>query len=246
MRYVSTAVWLIAALALPGCSGGPDAGTTSQMKAAIEPAWNGMNFGLVTGDVRFIQVGGLGGGTPQASKGEDAVNELPLYRAFAANGLITITDERDLTSGFTGWGDWFQLTQSGVRRTAKITLTEKGKQSGEVKKTGNVDELWLRVGTAKIEDIVANDALTIGADRYRVVQGTHTFDIPQDVAAAYAEARGDRLGRERRFKALLKYDPFEKKWMYLGADLGPRTGAFPTVHVDQALAKLRLCGSVSC
>lgn len=246
MRYVATVVWLFAMLTLSACSGGPDAGTISQMKTAIESEWNRTNLGLVIGDVRFVQVGGLGGGTPEPSKGEDALSELPLYRAFAAEGLITITDERDLTNGFSGWSDWFQLTQSGVRRTAKIALTGKGMQSGEVKKAGNVDELWLRVGTAKIEDIVANDSLTIGTDHYRVVQGTHTFEIPQNLAAAYAEARGDRLGRERRFKALLKYDPFEKKWLYLEADQGPRTGAFTTERVDQALAALRLCGRVSC
>ena len=247
MRY-RPAVALIALAAtsvLSSCSGGSGTGSNREISAAIESAWNGATLGLVAGEVRFI-AGGMAGRTPDASKGEDALSELPLYRAFAAKGLITISDERDLTGSFTGWNDWFQLTQSGVRRTARVALTERGRQSGEVKKVGEVEELFLRVGAAKIEEIVANDALVFGADQYRVVQGTHTFDIPEDIAAAYSEASGNQLGRERRFKALLKYDPFEKKWAYLGADLGARAGNFATNHVDQALALLRLCGSLKC
>lgn len=245
MRYVCVTASVAAVGLLLSCSGSRETGNNSQMKAAIESAWNATNLGFVTGEVRFIDVG-MAGRRPDASKGEDALSELPLYRAFAAKGLLKITAERDLTSRFSGWNDWFELTQSGVRRTARITLTEKGRQTGEVRKVGDVEELFLRLGEAKIEDIVANDALVLGADRYRVVLGTHTFDIPEDVAAAYVQARNDRLGRERRFKALLKYDPFEKEWKFLGADLGPRTGVFETDHVDTALAMLRLCGRLSC
>lgn len=243
MRYVPAVVSLIAVGALLSCSGANETGSDREMKAAIESAWNGPALGLVTGEVRFIG-GGFLGRQPDVSKREDALSELPLYRAFSARGFITVTDERDLTSGFTGWDDWLQLTQSGVRRTARVTLTDRGRHSGNVETVGDVEVLRLRVGTAKIEEIVANDLLEIGADRYRVVLGTHTFDIPEDIAQAYAEARGDQLGRERRFKALLKYDPFEETWTYLGADLGPRAGSFATDHVDQALAQLRLTGNL--
>jgi hypothetical protein len=215
-------------------------------KATIEAAWNGARVGLVTGQVRFIDAASAQR-RPDASRGEDALSELPLYRAFAAKGFVAISAERDLTSGFTGWGDFMQLTQAGVRRTAHVTLTDKGKAAGEVTNLGGgVEELWLHLGHAEIKDIVANDTVTIGADHYRVVMGTHTFDIPEDLKAAYAEARGEHFGRERRFKALLKYDPFKKTWVYIGADLGPRDGNFSSDIINQVLAKLRLCGSLAC
>ena len=95
---------------------------------------------------------------------------------------------------------------------------------------------------------MSDDPFEFGVDKYRVVQGTHTYDVPTDIAAAYAEARpkSAELGRERRFKVLLKYDAFEKKWESLGANIGPRTGGFSSNSVDRALANLKECGSISC
>ena len=87
-----------------------------------------------------------------------------------------------------------------------------------------VEELWVRVGTAAIQEIVSNNPLTFGADQVRVVRGFHTFDIPADLAAAYAEARGDQLQRERRFEALLVYDHYAKKWAFGTSDVGDRQG----------------------
>jgi hypothetical protein len=190
MRYVSVTASVAAVGLLLSCSGSRETGNNSQMKAAIESAWNATNLGFVTSEVRFIDVG-MAGRRPDASKGEDAISELPLYRAFAAKGLLTITAERDLTSRFSGWNDWLQLTQSGVRLTARITLTEKGRQTGEVRKVGDVEELFLRLGEAKIEDIVANDALVLGADRYRIVLGTHTFVPAPARKATFPGSRGE-------------------------------------------------------
>src|SRR6266481_7687499 len=114
-------------------------------KKTIETAWNSPQLGLVVGQIRFIDPT-IAQRPPDASKGEDALSELPLYRAFVKKGFITLSDERDLTTAFTGWGDWFQLTQSGVRRTARVTLTDTGRTRGELKKAGAYDELFLSVG----------------------------------------------------------------------------------------------------
>lgn len=201
-----------------------------EIRKAIEDAWNSSCVGLVIGDVKFVEY-------PDLSKGEDQLSELPWYEALAKEKFIVLSDKRRT-------GRWIGATY--VRGTARITVTNKGRTNGEIKKIGKTSVLFLLLGTSKIEDIVANELLTVGADRYRVVMGTHTFDLSKAMRAAYLEVTQDSLGRERRFKAFLKYDPFEKKWACLRTDIGPRKGEFLTESVDGALGSLRLCGSLSC
>ncbi len=257
--------WLSFACALSACSNGrspesqaPDGQDLitrllgsglgdSSAKSIIESEFNKPGeFAMSSGNVRFM--GGITGHKPNYSKGEDDASEFPLYRAFAAMGYIAIIDERDLSRGRGGWDDFFELSQKGVRRTAQVAITDLGRQNGEVVKRGEIEKLLVRVGTSKVETIVSDDPFEFGVDKYRVVQGTHTYDIPNDLAAAYAEARPQSadLGRERRFKVLLKYDPFEKKWELLEANIGPRAGDFRSNSVDRTLANLKRCGSVSC
>ncbi len=54
----------------------------------------------------------------------------PWYRAIAEKGLLTLEHERDLSGGFTGWDDFFALTQAGVQRTATVVLTPEGAKIG--------------------------------------------------------------------------------------------------------------------
>ncbi|MGK2962003.1 MAG: ankyrin repeat domain-containing protein [Gemmatimonadaceae bacterium] len=193
--------------------------------------------------MRFIQ--GMMARAPEVASREDALSEFPLYRALAAEGYLTISDERSLTGAFTGWGDFYQLTQRGVQRTASISVTEKGRENGELRSVGQIEVAFFSIGSAQIEEIVANDTLTIGADRYRVVLGTHTFEPVPWLREALREARNDTLPRERRFKALLKYDAFSKTWGYLVSDIGSRAVGFATSEVDQAIAFLRLGGTLN-
>lgn len=48
--------------------------------------------------------------------------------------------------------------------------------------------------------------------------------------------------RDRRFRALLKYDAFESKWKLQIADVGSRDVDFSTQNVPSTLAQLRLTG----
>ena len=224
------ALLLVIVGSLSACTQGIE---TLQAKTAIEHAWNKRSVGLISGEVRFI--GGLAGPRwGDAAKGEDAASELPLYRAFAAKGYITISDERETKNG--GWDAFFQMTQNGVLKTARVTITPLGRQNGEVETTGKVEQLWLSAGTAKIERIVSSESYQVGSEKYRVVQGLHTWDVDPELASAYTEARGNNtMGRERKFRALLVYDAFGKQWKHLGADVGPREGQFTTNQVDQAV-----------
>lgn len=215
-----------------GCSAGHESLGDSGARDALESQWNQPIVGLLLGNVRFVA------GQGESAKGRDKLSELPLYRAFASKGLITISDERDLTQNFGGWNDWFQLTQDGVRRTATIVVTDRGRSQGTVKHIGDFDELWLNVSRTKIDAIVANDTLSIAADRYRVIQGTRTVDLPDDLVPALDSARGATI-REGRFKALLKLDPFDKRWKLVAQDLSKRSELFVTSIVDQCIGLLR-------
>ena len=205
----------------------------------IESIWNHHDFGLVLGEVKFVD------GMTDLSGNRVALRLLPLYRAFAQKGFISLSDERDLTSNFGGWDDWFQLSQAGVRRTAKVVLTDAGRAAGDLKESGSRQVLWVGLGRAEVSEIVADDSMNSGVDRYRIVMGLHTFDIPEDLRAAYQQAV-DTLGQERRFKALLKYDPFEKQWRIEAADYSNRHDDFATHTVDDRTGVIRLCGPSGC
>ena len=216
---------LLPLLALGAAScGAPVSNVNADVHAAIEQAWSRPTVGLVLGNVRFVEPG-AGVLRADVSKGEDLRSELPIYRAAAANQLITLSEDQGVFV---------------------VAATDSGRRRGTLAKVDNTDELLVRINTARIETIVANDSLMAGEDQYRIVQGTYTYDIDDDFKAAYVEARGDRLPRERRFKALLKYDPIVPGWAYLMADAGPRTGEFATPLVDRAVAQLQQCGKVAC
>ncbi len=240
----------LAILLLLGCSSRNAPSGDSEVRAAIESMFNEPDVGVGIGDI------GFGTGRSDIRKSQDQLSELPIYRALAAKGLISIANERDLTSNFGGWGDWFALTQDGIKRTATVSIEDENlKQLPPCKAEGGnvncrvrfdgVDQLWLRIGKSKIQDIVANDSVLIGATRYRVVMGTHTYEVPPDLQAAMDSARG-AMGRERRFKVLLEYDPFVKRFKLVALDLAERSKDFSSSSVDDLLAQLRLCGPSGC
>ena len=223
-------------VALTACPSKPGSLSNSEAKKQIEAIWNVPDVGLVLGQIKFVDVNFLHRAA-EASRGEDVWSELRLYHAFVDKGLIAVGDERELGGN--------QARETGVWKTASVAITDKGRSAGEVKKAGNFEELWLTVGHSKIVNIVTNDSIVIGANRYRVVMGTHTFDVPDDLRAAFGEARPS-VGRERKFKVLLNYDPFKNSWGLGAMDMAPQAGEFQSSNVDNRLAQLRLCGSSNC
>lgn len=232
--------WLGWALAfvLTACSDREGSFSNTEAKTTLEALWNEPDVGLWLGDVKFMD-DNLLGSDRQWSSGETLLLDLPFYKAFASRGVITMADERDLSDRFTDWNDWFQLTQSGVRRTATVSISDHGRPNGEIRMVGNHEKLLLKGSRTRIEEIVANDSVVLGADRYRVVMGTHTHEIPADLRDAFAQVRGDS-SRVGRFKVLLKYDPFNKAWSAIARDVANRHEDFHTANVDRFIARLRL------
>lgn len=173
---------VVSAVALSYCSRS-DALGDGEARNLIENLWNKPDVGLMLGEVKFVAE------NPDAAKGRESISEWPLYQAFAKKGVITIGNVKDLTQNFSGWNDWFSLTQSGVRKTATIKLTEGGGKAGTIKHNGDFDELFTKVATIKIESIVSNDEEVVGTDRYRVVLGTYTYDVPDEMSAAFESPR---------------------------------------------------------
>jgi hypothetical protein len=223
---------LVSAVALSHCSRPYSLGN-DEARTLIETLWNQPDVGLVLGNVKFVAE------DPDTSKGRESIQEWPLYKASAKSGVITIANEKDLTNSYSA-NDWFNLTQSGIRKTATIGLTERGRAGGIAKKKGNFDELFVKVANTKIESIVGNDEEVVGTDRYRVVLGTHTYDVPEEMSGVFEASRGWDHVRERRFKVLLKYDPFDKQWKVVAADISKRTEDFRSNNVGRALQALKL------
>lgn len=204
-------------------------------RGVIERIWNQPDVGLLIGTVRFVAAG-----APVATSGHDVITEWPLYEACASNGLLRISDVKDLSRQFGSWDDWLKLTQNGIRKIATVEATEQGRARGRLQRTGESERLLVKVATTKVEMIAADDERKVGIDRYRVVLGTHTYDIPEAFSKAFAEARGWNGVRERRFKALLKYDPIDRDWRMVTADISPRAQDFATNSVGQQLKQLEI------
>lgn len=246
MRRVAILLTLIIATAC--ARGGPvssrvaNSDSTDIRKAIEAGLLPPAGVSLVLGFVKFVPQEIR---KPDPARDEDVTTEWPLYRAYADKGFIEIVSDRDLANGITLPLVELPLVRTGVQRTAWVLPTEKGHRAGQVVRQGRAASILLPVGTPKVGQIASTEEVVVGDDLYEVVEGTHTNEVPQDLKAAYAEARRPAIPTERRFRALLKYDADQRSWRYIGADIGPPGRAFWTRKVDQSVAALRSCGTVA-
>jgi hypothetical protein len=208
----------------------------------IEALWNGDGYGIMLGNVKFKSDSPFEShGTANAAKGIENYQELPIYEAFAREGIISMT-QRDLSKD-SSFGSFFELSQNGIRKTAQISLTEKGRASGTIQKFGETSVLTLRPVTYKVSRIVADDSVNTVAYKLRIAQGVQDIQIPEFLRVAWAKVYGYSAG-ERKFKVLLKFDPFDKKWKVFvdGSravqDFAAVNAEFNTHNVDQVLFML--------
>ncbi len=222
---------LSVAVAVSSCSRTNSLGDNAA-RAVLDRLWNRPDVILLLGKVKFVTK------NPSLGQDQDLTTEWPIYRAFARDGVITITNKRDLTKSFTGWNNWFNLTQDNIRLIATIGLTPKGRQRGRILRAGRVYELVLKVASTKVNRIVSNDEERIRSDLYNVVVGTLTYNVPKNMSAAFAAARGWNHVSKRRFKVLLKYDPINRDWVQVASDIASRTSDFHSNNVTSALQSL--------
>lgn len=236
-----------------GCADGPQRLRDASATSTLSQLWNERREEIVLGDVHFVQA------TSYRRQVADSAGSLvpvriPVaaiqrYRAFAAGGLISIQNERGLflsgeyqrdSAGVDRYvPGTSQLVAEGVRRTATIVATPSGLQKATIDSSaGSPRRLSFVVGHYVVERIVSNEPVVEeNAEKYRLVMGTHRFEIDPSYSEVLEQA-GASVDRELRFRVLFKFDPFTSRWQFVVADVGPREREFETSIVLETLAGL--------
>ena len=219
---------------LGACAGGASSGLRDSAASEIlHEAWGQPTVQLNLGEVQFRR-------GDEYSGTFAPMTVYPMYQAAATMKLIRLEQERDLSASFTGWNDWFALTQAGVQRVATVTLLPGGEKVATVHpiKGSSRQFVTFVVGTYDIERVISIEPLEINGERYSQVIGTHILALEPEWRGVWAKS-GNADYRERRFRALLKHDPIESKWRLQASDIGPRETDFPTAMVPRAIGGLR-------
>ncbi|HYB93810.1 MAG TPA: hypothetical protein VEC39_02480 [Vicinamibacterales bacterium] len=235
----------LAAVLATGCSRGP-ALSDADAKAIVASHFDSESkVILYFGQLRFIREG-----VANPLKGTDTLRRYPLYKAFADLGLVFLDGNRDLSQQFTGWNDFFSLTQSGVQRTANVLLPDgagEGGPSGTLlnsefkpvsKHDGGYVGISFDVLTYSVDSIVSNQHIRTTTDDYRQIIGTHSIQFDKRIEKAVRELFDDHYGEPRRFRLLVKFDPIMKSWRLEKFDQGNREGDFGTSSVPDTIRAL--------
>jgi len=233
---------LLLGIALMVTLGACSSNTSSRLREGaaaevIRESWGQPRLMLILGEVQFRR-----GDAPSTTFAP--LTAYPMYQAVAAMGLVRLERERDLSASFTGWSDFWSLTQAGVQRLATVVLLPQGEKIGTIIhpfKNSDRRLITFVVGASSIERVISVEPLEINGEHYSQVLGTHTFDLKPEWRDAWVKG-GNPEYRLRRFRALLKYDPIESKWRLQATDIGPRESDFPTARVPSAIARLRSAG----
>lgn len=228
-----------------GCSNGP-ALSDADAKGLIGSFLNSRSRAeLWFGNMNFVREGSI-----YPRNGREPLRKYALYKAYADLGLVYLDSDQDLSSRFTGWNDFFSLSQSGVQRRANVLLPDgagEGGQSGTLlneqgkpvsKHDGEYNRISFDVLTPTVELIVSNDRLHNATDEYRQVIGTHAVRIDNRIEAAWRTMTNDQYGERRRFRALLKHDAITKEWRVERFDEGDRDGDFGTSSVPERVREI--------
>jgi hypothetical protein len=149
-----------------------------------------------------------------------------IFEPAAEAGFLRIDDVKDLTAGFSGWGDWAKLTQSDV---AKVALVSAGPRAGELgspvekefsKPAGRKCIEWVEE-TFEVEDVVDLRRIDHPGEELILVQGLYSAR-PELVSREIG--RAPRVGK---FRALLRLNVFEGEWEMLTLEFKPPEQNFP-------------------
>jgi hypothetical protein len=229
---------LLAGALLCGCGKDPLALSDREATRIIEP-----ELMLVFTPVPLGHLAVVGDGrVPNLPKGEITEHLFSTLAVWDRLGLIKITEKRDLTGRFSGWDNWFALSQRGVVRTLNSVEGPKGRGlrcSGDIQMKvgksyyGELPCLCVPTGTPTVERIIRNDLRSVGVEYYRIVIGEYseslsTFTKEFQIAFTKGEWRAGR----NRFIAVLKHDPFSGKWKLVESRKGR-----PNQEIDSSFVR---------
>lgn len=181
--------------------------SNSQARKILETHCSGHGWLLELGEFEVVRRGFVGGGSGLATIPARKFQELT---AWESAGLIEIKiiSEDD--------------PRGSVERVVRIAPTERGRQ---LDTRPEKDGLSIGHAPCRVGEIVTNELMTKSGDTYRVVKGLYTSMLSDEVQRYY-RARGTPHDNERKFQALLKFDPFEEKWTIVAYDSANRGTEF--------------------
>ena len=230
----SKALLALALSLCAGCSDGPNRLRNSTAQSMLQSVLGTPTLDVLVGPISF--------GSKDASDiatGNVPRKLYPMYDAFAKNGLLKLENERQLTGEFSGWNDFLASTQFGISRVATFSLTDLGAKRSHVGSEENRRrEVTFSIGHIQIKKIVSNEPIDVSGDKYRIVMGTVQADISKEMKDAWMAA-GQPADGQQRFRALLKYDPFDATWQLQSLDMGNANAPFSSERVPSSLARLR-------
>jgi hypothetical protein len=183
------------------------------------------------------------------------MSAFPTYTALAQKGLLVLEDVSS-----TGIPRGAFQRDALIERAAKVSLTVAGEKLAMLDKKANTATFVF--GTHKLETLLLNDPIDTNDGTYRLVEGTHVFDLRPEYSDL-ASRLGWSTYRERRFRVIYTYKGWEGRdstgrkttspaiWRvaeasngrYSAEDDGPRTGPYTSSNVPPTVAALRRKGS---
>ncbi|GEM_PF-6839043 len=167
---------------------------------------------------------------PQAGNSKKprlSANAYQDLKTWQVAGLIEITTKEILGERSS--------RQDGVQMVVHVSATERGREFDA--ESSSKDSLVIRSAPCRVDAIVTNQLITTDADIFRIVKGTYTSQL-SDELTRYYEAIGHPRTSERKFQLLLKFDPFDKDWNIVAYDGANISSEFPSDKVGKYLSGL--------
>ena len=183
-------------------------------------------------------------GTPPAAL--TLMSDYPKYEALARKGFLVL-DEASIPPD--------AYSRAKLDRAVRVSITPAGEKVANLDRKANTATFVF--GTHRLEQVLVNSPIATSAGVYRLVEGTHVFDLNPIYADLYAQF-GWPTYRERRFRKIYTYKGYEMtdangnrstsapSWRtarrdenHSAYDLGPRDGPFESTDVPPTLRALR-------
>lgn len=161
------------------------------------------------------------------------------YQKLQKTGLVTVEFDSKYENYKKGndfsWGQFLDQTQNRTAAIVTVNVTDKAQALKILSGNTPAPFTMLRLATMSDVSIKKNEARQIGADDYRLLVITSTFDFEPELAA------GNRWGFSGKHKMksmrLLKYDPAKGEWKHVAADTAPLDAEYTTSAVNDFLMK---------
>jgi hypothetical protein len=180
------------------------------------------------------------------------MSDYPKYQALASKGLLLLEDATIPPAAYS---------RAKLERAVRVSLTPAGERVATLDKKANTATFVF--ATYSLEDVLVNTPIETSDGVYRLVEGTHVFDLKPEFADLWATLGWPEY-RERRFRVIYTFKGYEQRnvttgtvtmtppeWRvatasngrYSAKDTGPRTGAFESSNVPPTEAALRSRGT---